>query len=158
MMERDRQELALGDTLDVKSGILLALIAVLATVSGTLLADPHLGQLYGVAQIASLCIAATGAFCAVWSLFPRDYSLPGAPEAYRRFFEGVGLAFPDDPDGGEHYAIEGIASLAAQRIEVNHALNATKSKWLNFAFFPAIIALTINLITLVCLAASKTLF
>ena len=37
-MERDHMELSLGDTLDVKAGIVLAAITVLGTLTGTLLA------------------------------------------------------------------------------------------------------------------------
>ena len=36
-LERDRMEFSLGDTLDVKAGIVLAVITVLGTLSGTLL-------------------------------------------------------------------------------------------------------------------------
>jgi hypothetical protein len=39
-MERDHLELSLGDTLDVKGGILLAVITILGTLTGALLILP----------------------------------------------------------------------------------------------------------------------
>ena len=156
-MDRDQQELSLGDTLDVKAGVLLALIAVLATISGALLADPHLERYYGIAQMVSLCVAAVGAFCAVWALIPRSYFLPGSPAKYKKYLEGMELAYSDNPSEGEQRAMAEIAEMAAQRIEVNHAINATKSRWLSYAFYPALVALVIDLGTLVSVAIAKSL-
>jgi len=156
-LDRDKQELSLGDTLDVKAGILLALIAVLATISGTLLADSHLDKRYAVAQMVSLCVVVVGAVCAVWTLIPRNYYLPGAPAEYKGYIENMELAFPGDPEEAERRTAAGIAQMADQRIEKNHKINALKSRWLTYAFFPALVALMIDLGTLVCVAVSKTL-
>jgi hypothetical protein len=156
-MERDQQELSLGDTLDVKAGILLALIAVLATISGTLLSDSHLERFYGVGQMVSLCVIAVGAFFAVWTLIPRNYWLPGSPITYEKYLEEMELAFSDNPGEGERQATVGITKMAAERVQKNHEHNADKSRWLTCAFVPVLIALTIDLATLVCLAAAKIL-
>jgi hypothetical protein len=156
-VERDQQELSLGDTLDVKAGILLALIAVLGTITSTLLADSHLAKWIQVAQVVSLVAAAIGAFCAFWVLVPRDYLLEGLPILHKPWIESVLTRDNIALDQAELELFDGLTTLAEARIAENHNLNVKKSRWLAVAFWPAMVALLIDIISLGAVAVSKFL-
>jgi hypothetical protein len=151
-LEADQKEFAKSDTLDVKAGILLALVAVLVTINGTLLADSHLTKWLQVAQLCSLVIAGLAALLASISLFPRGYDLPTSSSAYNTW-----LAEIEKLDLSE--AVTAIEKTAVReawpRIRKNSRINGTRLMWLFFALLAAIVSLGIDFIALGASAVDK---
>lgn len=155
--ERDRLEFSLGDTLDVKSGILLAAITVLGTLTGGLLAISDLAKPLQTAQMISLGLLAIGACFTVWSIWPRSYLMPDMPEVYAGWMRELKEYYKDDAERAESEFEIGLTAKANERVERNHGINAMKSRWLFRAFVPTLIALLIDLGTLGYLGALKLL-
>jgi hypothetical protein len=151
-LEADDRELAKRDTLDVKAGILLALVAVLVTINGTLLADPHLTKWFQVAQLCSLVMAALAALLPSISLIPRSYDLPVSSLAYRAWLTEI-------ENQGLSEAVTAIEKEAVReawpRIERNGRINSVRFMWLFFALLAAIVSLGIDFITLGASAIDK---
>ena len=154
-MERDHLELALGDTLDVKAGIVFAAIAVLGTLTGTLLAISSLPKEFQWAQIVSLGCLAIAGFFAVMALLPRDYLLPEMPDKYEQWFGQLREHYQGDSVAAESAAAEGLVKIASERIATNHDINAAKSGYLARAFWFTVAALGIDMLTLAYLGLSK---
>ncbi len=155
--DRDRMELSLGDTLDVKTGILLAAIAVLGALTSGLLTNGSLGKGVQTAQIVSLGMLSVGAFFAVWAIWPRDYLLPELPDAYAKWLLDLRNHYGNAQDQAESAFEIGMISKANERIHRNHRINRIKSRWLFRAFVPTFIALLIDLGTLASIEAVKFL-
>jgi hypothetical protein len=156
-MERDHFELTLGDTLDVKAVIVLALITVLGTLTGSLLASGTIGKELQTIQMLSLTLLALGAFFAVMTMVPRDYLLPDMPDKYTAWLDELKEYYKDNPGDLDSKAAEGLAQVAAERIAANHDLNSSKSRYLVISFWLTIAALTLNMLTLAALGVSKLL-
>lgn len=154
--ECDKQELALGDVLDVKAGILFGMIAILCAISSVLLTDPHLAKGLQIAQAISLVVAAIAAACTFWVLIPRTYHLPSRPAALKEWFRNT--LERSEPGNEEWMISEGLTLGMSERIEANRVVNSTKSQWMIYAFWTAMAALLIDLVTLGIVAWSKFLF
>jgi hypothetical protein len=85
VQERDRAEFALGDTLDVKTGLVLAGLTFLAIQSGDFI-KPDLPLSQIVAQAISVLAMIVGGILAVCELWPRDYDREATPEKYEAWF------------------------------------------------------------------------
>jgi hypothetical protein len=156
-VERDHFELTLGDTLDVKAGIVLAVVTVLGTLTGSLLASETIGRELQTVQMLSLVFLALGAFFAVMTMVPRDYLLPDMPDKYTTWFNDLREYYKDNPEELDTKAAEGLAQVAAERIATNHDINSSKSRYLVISFWVTIAALTLNVLTLAALCVSKLL-
>ena len=156
-MERDHLELSLGDTLDVKSGIVFTAIAVLGALTGTLLATAGLERELQIAQMFSLAFLAVAAFFAVMALLPRDYLLPDMPEKYRQWVAQLKDHYQGDSVAIESATADGLVKIASERIAANHDINAAKSRYLANAFWVTVAALTIDMVTLAALGVSRLL-
>lgn len=155
--ERDRQELSLGDTLDVKTGILFAAITVLGALTAALLGTSGLGRPFQTAQVISLGLLAAGALFAVSAIWPRDYLLPDFPEAYLAWLHQLEDFYQGDPERAESEFEVGMTNKANERIHRNYKINSEKSRWLIRAFWPTFLALLIDIGTLASLGAVKLL-
>lgn len=156
-IDRDRMELSLGDTLDVKTGILLAAIAVLGALTSGLLANGSLSKSEEFAQIVSLGMLGVGAFFSVWAIWPRDYLLPELPDAYSKWMSELKRHYQNNPEKADSEFETGIVSKANERIHRNHKINCVKSRWLYRAFVPTFLALLIDLGTLVLMGTIRFL-
>jgi hypothetical protein len=157
-MERDHMELSLGDTLDVKAGIVLAAITVLGSLTGTLLGStPPIPKEAQIAQMFSLGFIAVGALFSVMAMVPREYLLPDTPEKYRKWIEDLKEYYKDNPAELESKTVEGLTQVATQRITTNHEINSAKSGYLVVSFWVTIAALTIDMVSLAAIALLKLL-
>jgi hypothetical protein len=146
--ERDRFELDLGDTFDVKASIVLLILTFLGTISATMLTADKLPAAAKLAQIP--VVAATvisGIFC-VACLWPKDYLFDDLPEAYSNWLAGLGESDFEQLEGVTRLSLE----LANGRIAHNHSLNRTKAWSLNGAFWFMALALFVELGTLAYIA------
>ena len=156
-MERDHLELSLGDTLDVKGGILLAVITILGALTGALLTSPNLGRYSHIGQLISLALLVLGCIFAIIVMLPREYLLPDLPGKYKQWIDELKEFYKDDPNRLESETTNGMTRVANERIEINHKINAEKSYYLNLSFWPTLLALAIDISTLAVLGMSRIL-
>ena len=148
IFERDRLEFSLGDTLDIKTGLLLASLTFLAIQSSDLMKSTLLlDQL--VAQIVSIACLILGGLFSVIELWPRAYLREAPPDEYESWMSSLedyrkqypnALAVPTLPAAR--------LSTAKQRIQANGAINDRKSKFMFLAFYCVIAAFLANVATL----------
>jgi hypothetical protein len=156
-LERDSLELNIGDALDIKAGILLAMIAVLASLSGIFFAIPKLlSDRAEIAQLVSILCLALACIFAVLTVIPRTYLLSETPCKYAEWVDSLGQYYPSESER-EIAMRAGIVQKAAERIESNLKINKKKSKLLALSFWPALAALVIDVGTLVLLGTIKVL-
>lgn len=164
---RDEAEFSLGDTLDVKASILLVVVIFLAGVTGGLLtsggarayssstwiqllcANFLLGGYSSLMWIQLLCaiffLVSGGSI--VYVVWPRTYLMEDENRASTllEYFAEDPAAETDLPVG-EKILREDI-SKAVDRVRHNHTLNARKSLALQGAFYAAIPALILELVS-----------
>jgi hypothetical protein len=153
--ERDRHEFSLGDTLDIKTGLILASLTFLAIQSGDLIKSglTHLPIEQRIMQIvALLAMAIGGVFCAL-ELWPRDYDREAMPEGYERWItetEEYRKAYPENDSGPVTEDMIRSARLisAKKRLAKNGTTNLNKSRYMFVAFYGAIVAFSANMVTL----------
>jgi hypothetical protein len=139
--ERDRFELALGDTFDVKASIVLLILTFLGTTSATMLTADRLMAVPKLAQIPVIAfVVISGMFC-VACLWPKDYLFDDLPETYADWLADLGESDSERLEGVINLSLE----LANGRITHNHALNKTKAWSLNGAFWFMSVALFVEL-------------
>jgi hypothetical protein len=146
--------LRLGDALDVKASIGLAIILFLATQSDSFF-DKCLPPWGFWVQICSVICIVGGALCAIAELWPRTYILP-QPESdviSRRIAQLTEYyaANTDGPDQVEDALIADEIMWAKNRIADNQKKNWAKSNALNWSFWFTSGAIALNLLTLAIL-------
>lgn len=145
--QRDQQEFNLGDTLDIKSGLILGALTFLAIQSGELL-KPGITPNEATLQTLSIIALAFGGVCVAYELMPRDYDREPSPQAYLSWIEELkasGVAESLIPQRVADHRL----NIANKRVTTNAAINIKKSKSMNAAFWFTIAAFALNLITLV---------
>ncbi len=148
VMDTDQKEVAAGDTLDVKAGILLALIAVLASINGVLLAYPHLTKRLVMIQLTSLMAAALAALLTFASLIHWAYDRPISFSAYKAYLEKLEALKIAAVDAAVNTISTTTVREAWARIEKNSSINRGRRIRLLVAFLAAALALSLDIITL----------
>ncbi len=150
--------LRLGDALDVKASIGLALLLFLATQSAYFF-DKGLSYWGHYMQIASvLCISAAIAL-AICELWPRKFMLPEPESAVvnrrieqlRQHFKNFPVEHPDVEASVKNSLIEDELRWTRDRIVDNQKTNKRKSDYLNWSFWLTIPAIAMNLLTVFAL-------
>jgi hypothetical protein len=139
--DRDRFELELSDTFDVKASIVLLILTFLGTLSATLLTVERLPAPVKLAQIPVIAgLVISGIFC-VACLWPRTYLIDDLPETYKNSLPEMG----NSEDERLEKLVVLSTELANARIVHNHALNETKAWALNGAFWSMTATLFVEL-------------
>jgi hypothetical protein len=150
-------ELELGDTLDIKTSIALVVIIFLATQSGGFLAT-HMPRHWHNLQIVSvLCLIIAGVL-AVWELIPRTYKFGLSPAKFLEWVKGVKDFYSaDGVSNPEARSVEFIRRKQIEQMQTrfskNRAINAMKSKAVEWSFYLTMTALILNLATLAALTS-----
>jgi hypothetical protein len=151
--------LRLGDALDVKASIGLAIILFLATQSAYLL-DKGLSRLLVQVQFVSIVCVVLAALFALFELWPRVYVLPEpeSPIISQRIDQLTShySAYPDLETNVANALLRDEMQWAATRIADNQKKNRHKSMLLEGSFWFTGIAVVINLLTVVL--SIKTIF
>ncbi|SRR5258708_7534141 len=79
--ERDLQAFTLGDTIDIKAGLILASLTFLAIQSGTL-SGSGMTLYQSIVQAVSIIAVVSGGVLTVLVLWPRNYEREAAPDKY----------------------------------------------------------------------------
>lgn len=149
--ERDRQEFALGDTLDIKTGLILAALTFLAIQSGDLI---HGGLSQGgkIAQTISVAAMIIGGVFVTFELWPIDYYREAPPSKYQAWIAEVEKLGQEYPGEIEPVTLDRLRSArldsALQSVATNAAINKRKSDLLLRAFLFTMAAFSMNLATL----------
>jgi len=168
--ERDQQEFALGDTLDIKTGLILAGVTFLAILTGDLMKSTGVSHVEVLAMIKGgwhingafvqwvalfvsvLAISVSGIY-AVRVLIPRDYDREPVPTKYLNWIEDTEAYRAKYPEAGaEPVTAEKLIAKrvenAIANIQTNIALNTRKSSMMFVAFNFMVVSLVANLFTL----------
>jgi hypothetical protein len=144
--QRDQQEFNLGDTLDIKTGLILAALTFLAIQSGEFL-KPGITVYEAFVQTFSVPALALGGIFVIWELIPRKYDRDRTPEEYISWIEqkkAAGHTESEMPNIVANLRLK----LVNQRIATNLAINKTKSWAMDRAFLCTMVAFGLNLLTL----------
>jgi hypothetical protein len=146
--------LRLGDALDVKASIGLAIILFLTTQTVSFFDKGLSGCAFWTQVLSTVCII-VGAVCAIVELWPREYILP-QPESdvISRRIEELRQFYADSSDAVNQIANAFIADeivWTKNRIADNQKKNWAKSNALNWSFWFTSGAIILNLITLLLL-------
>jgi hypothetical protein len=151
--------LRLGDALDVKASIGLAIILFLATQSAYLL-DKGLPRFGMAMQIFSIVCVVLAALFALSELWPIVYVLPEpeSPEISQRIEELTThySAYPDVETNAAKAFMDDQIDWATKRIADNQKKNRRKSALLALSFLFTVGAVAINLLTV--LLSLRTIF
>lgn len=147
--ERDRAEFSLGDTLDIKAGLILACLTFLAIQAGELLRQP-LNQYQIIAQGVSIMALIVGGSLSVAVLWPYKYYREATPDKYDSWIEQMEAYRANHPEvmTVEDALSSARLSAAKERILLNGSINRRKSSLMFAAFGATVISFTANILTL----------
>lgn len=151
--ERDRQEFALGDTLDIKTGLILAALTFLAIQTGDLLKTSTTTLQLSLQGFSILALIFGGAL-AVAELWPRDYEREATPQKYLDWIASIDKYREDYPDTGTaaitiQKLTEERVKAAVSNVQTNLAFNRMKSKLMFASFACVIVSFAVNIAMLV---------
>jgi hypothetical protein len=133
---------------------------VLGTLSGTLLSVTSIPKWEQVAQLVSIGFLAFACACAVWAVIPRKYMMAATPQALQSWQASLRKHYADNPDASvqvDSVVDDNMITLAAARIETNHAINSRKSRLIEISIWPLLAALALDMGTLVAVGLLKAL-
>jgi hypothetical protein len=144
-------EYALGDTLDIKTSIALVVITFLATQSASFLALNMPRHWHNIQVLSVICLCLAG-LLAVVELVPRVYKVGLKPSEFATWVKGVQAFYNADAAHSEQRTLDFIRRKQIEqlerRFEHNSKLNARKSLAVTGSFYLTILALVLNLLTL----------
>jgi hypothetical protein len=156
LQSQNELEYQLGDTLDIKTSIVLVVITFLATLSSGLLTTQMPRHWHNI-QLASVGCLIFAGLLSVWELIPRTYKVGLAPDKFFEWVQGVktfyGAEGVSDPDERslEFIHRKRIDQLRA-RFTHNRTINAMKSNVVTCVFILTFASLILNLSTLAALS------
>ena len=149
--DRDAREFSLGDTLDVKTSVILAVIVFLAAQSEHFFQDSLTPCVRDVQYISAIALVA-GGISAVLELIPRNYQAENSPSSYGQWISDLERYYAGQDNADASIAeqfVKGYVARTTERIEANIAVNQRKSLWLNVCFISTVVSLAANLFTLI---------
>jgi Family of unknown function (DUF5677) len=148
--ERDAREFSLGDTLDIKASIILAIGVFLAGQSEHFF-QSNINYLATIVQYVSVASLILASVLAVLELWPQAYGTEASPEKYQEWAGKLKIYY----SGAENeealvmnQVIVGRSQRATERVVENIRANKRKSFYLSAAFVFTSISLAANLLTL----------
>ena len=117
--ERDRFELELGDTFDVKASIVLLILTFLGTIAATMLTADRLTAAPKLAQIPVIALVVISGISCVACLWPKDYLFDDLPETYANWLADLGESDAE--------RLEGVTTLSMELAKrKNHSQSRSK--------------------------------
>jgi len=169
--ERDQQEFALGDTLDIKTGLILASLTFLAILSGDLMKSSGISHvecwamltdkqpmitgafLQWLAQLVSVLAIIVGGTYSVLVLYPRDYDREPPPSKYVSWIADMEKYRADYPNANvQPVTADDLTAAridnAIANVKKNGDNNKRKSSLMFVAFLCTVISFGANVFTL----------
>jgi hypothetical protein len=150
-LEADNRILALSDTLDVKAGLLLAMLTFLGLQVGEIFTG-NLGTFERYAERISVLALVIGGLLAIIHLWPRNYKVPPTPRKSYAWIDDVEKHFANQEHSDEkalHYIETTQLSQAFERIEANNRLNGRKERLMEGCFVCVALSFAANLAVIV---------
>jgi hypothetical protein len=147
----DELNYAVGDTLDVKSSIILVVITLLGTVSGGIVATANLPATIKLVQSAAVLALVVAGVLTLIALWPREFSIPPRPERHWDYLNGLEQYYAGEPHAEQRVVADFDAELerlARERIICNNQLASKKTKLNSGAFYATAVAVTLELVSL----------
>jgi hypothetical protein len=151
LQAQDDLEFELGDTFDIKTSIALVVIIFLASQSGTFLAS-EMPRHWHTIQISSVFCVVIAGFLAMFALWPRKYKLRMEPDGYLGWVKEVNEFYGGDKAKVVEFLRNTQIDRIRKRFARNSAINASKSKLMEWAFYFTVGALALNTATLLALS------
>jgi len=151
LQAQDDLEFELGDTFDIKTSIALVVIIFLAAQSGGFLASAMPLHWHNI-QIASVCCTVIAGLLAMFALWPRNYKLRMEPDGFLGWIKEVNEFFGDDKASAVEFLRTTQIEKIQKRFAKNSSVNATKSRFMEWAFYLTMAALILNITTLLGLS------
>jgi hypothetical protein len=145
--ERDRQEFSLGDTLDMKTGLILAGLTFLALESGELI-HAGLPLFQKIVQYVSIVSLVVGGVFAALELWPADYDREATPDKYLDWLEKESANCSGNADLVAQRLTGGRLERTMERIKTNLSINKRKSWRMGASFVCALVSFAANVLTL----------
>ena len=142
--ERDRQEFALGDTLAIKTGLILAALTFLAIQSGDLIHE-GLPLCQKILQYISVAAMIFGGILAALELLPIDYDREATPDVYLNWLEGQGKSGQEAVNSA---LTQERLEWTLKRINTNQAANKIKAFYMCNSFRFVLLSFAANVATL----------
>lgn len=147
VFERDRHEFGLGDTLDIKTGLILASLTFLAVQSGGLI-EAKLTLSQAIMQTVSITALIFGGALSMVELWPTDYEREALPEKYEQWLDDMRQYVQRYPDADPANLRAARLSSAKARIQKNGRNNRKKSRFMFLAFYCLCASFVANVLTL----------
>jgi hypothetical protein len=149
---RDEMYYQLADVLDVKAGVILAVDAFLAALSGQILLVNDLPvAIKGIEVVAVLALSAALAL-GVISLWPRDFDIPPKPEQWSAHYQKLLKSYEADVSKAKEQFEKDRKTRILDRIAKNSGLTDAKAKLNKKAFYGTALAILLNWFALLWLA------
>ncbi|MGH9688006.1 MAG: hypothetical protein ACRD5K_13040 [Candidatus Acidiferrales bacterium] len=148
--ERDTREFDLGDTLDVKTSVILAVIVFLAAQSGDFFKGTLTPRMRHLQYLSVAALILAGIF-AVAELVPRNYGTEASPSRYQKWVSELDAYYAGEDNADAlvaDEAVRGRCQRAMARVDKNIEINKQKSLFLSACFIFTAVSLAANLITL----------
>ena len=145
--ERDRHEFALGDTLDVKTGLIVVALTFLAVQSGHLIYS-GLPVCQKIIQYISVISLTLGGIAAALELRPVEYDREATPDKYQSWLEKEVQKIDGNEEHVATMLAKGRFDRAMERVNNNLTINKRKSRFMNACFLFALVAFIANGVTL----------
>jgi hypothetical protein len=152
VLERDRQELEFGDTLDIKTSIVLVVLTFLAGQAADSLRASPKGGAGIICQYMAIIALSLGGIFAVGELWPRNYKIEASPDRYDTWLSELKAHHQGEENSESKVvaaSIGGRIAMAKDRIHYNIDVNKRKSWWMTVSFFCTAGAFALNLAALV---------
>lgn len=149
--DRAKKEFDLGDTLDVKTGLILAALTFLAIQSGDFIKEGHMPIQQVVAQAISVLAMIVGGGLCGFELWPRDYDREPQPIKYKAWIEETAAGMAEHPEWRPvtpEALISARLNSAISSVDTNLKINKEKSTFMFVAFGCALVAFAANIVTL----------
>jgi hypothetical protein len=142
--KREWTEIALGDTLDVKASIMLTIVALVAGITGVVLAWTQLPlfRILETVQVISVFLLSASALLAIAALSPKNYEYEDTPDAYAGWLQRL-EQFYAPRQVTETVIKDADFAEVSRRFHDNQQLNVHKSQYLFWSFWllvPSVVA------------------
>jgi hypothetical protein len=149
IFERDRHEFSLGDTLDIKTGLILASLAFLAIQSSSLIdSNSKMSIWQMIIQIVSIAALISGGALSVIELWPRNYDREAVPDKYAQWLSDMERYQEQYPDAPVDNLRSARLEAAKARVRTNGRINIQKSGYMFLAFYCLMLSFVANVLTL----------
>ena len=145
-VEMDAKEIAKGNSIDLKAGILIAILAVLISTNSVLLTVPGTNKPIQVLQLISLLLSTLASFICLGAIFHLPYERADFPETDRAFIEDMEKSC--GTDAIVQISVKTVLE-SLNRAKANWKINRIRIGCLLLSFIFAFLSMLLNVASIV---------